>query len=268
VAIGQAGQRRMKVSDQVIEDLRTAIVSGGLPPGSKLPNERDLATEMGVSQPTVREAVRALTTLGLIEVRHGSGAYVSSDARASIANVLSVLVQLERVRIIDVLEIRQALGIYSIQRAVEHATDEEIENIAELSVAMVEADTVEGLAEATIAFQVGLAAAAHHPLLFAIECFIFELLMKFQYEVYRERSVTFWRKRAIVMTSHRDNVLAALRARNAGKAAKVMQVYQEQLRERWSKEPDLAKVELSDPSAIRTLSQIAIRIPDVRAVSD
>jgi GntR family transcriptional repressor for pyruvate dehydrogenase complex len=261
VTFDSVAPRRTKVSDQVIEDLQAAIISGKLAIGSKLPSERELAGELGVSQPTVREAVRALTTLGLIEVRHGSGAYVSSDPGASISNMLSLLVQLEHVRIIDVLEIRQALGVYSVRRAVEHATDEEIAKLRQLAAKINEEDTALGLAEAILEFQVAASAAAHHPLLFAIECFIFELLMKFQYDVYQHESADFWRKRAVMMAPDRGRLLDALEERDADKAGEMTGVYLEQLAKRWEKEPDLMNIELSGPDAMRTLSQTGIRVP-------
>ncbi|CNF04114.1 GntR family transcriptional regulator [Mycobacterium tuberculosis] len=265
-SVGDSNSRRLKVADQIIEEMRTAILVGEMKPGSKLPNERDLAAKFGVSQPTVREAVRALVTMGLLDVRHGSGVYVTFDTRASIASALNVLVQLEHVRVFDVLEIRAALAIYSIRRAVEHASDEEIENIEKLATAMVEADTVQGVAEATVEFQVGLAAAAHHPLLFAIECFLFELLMKFQYKAHRHRGAAFWMESAEAIKPYRDRVLAALRARDSDTAVEEMSAYQERLSERWLSEPALAKIELAGPSAMQTLSQITVHIPDVRAV--
>jgi GntR family transcriptional regulator, transcriptional repressor for pyruvate dehydrogenase complex len=258
----------MKVADQIIEEMRTAILVGELKPGSKLPNERDLAAKFDVSQPTVREAIRALVTMGLVDVRHGSGAYVSFDVRASIARALNVLVQLEHVRVFDVLEIRTALAVYSIRRAVQHATDEEIDRIIDLSDAIVRADTAQGAADATVEFQVSLAAAAHHPLLFAIECFVFELLMKFRYKAHRHRSAAFWAESANAIKPYRDRALYALRARDADKAADEMAVCQAQLNERWLNDPALAKIELAGPSAVQTLSQITVHIPDVRAVED
>jgi GntR family transcriptional regulator, transcriptional repressor for pyruvate dehydrogenase complex len=261
--IDRVQQRRSKVSDQVIEDLQAAIVSRKFEPGSKLPSERDLASDLGVSQPTVREAVRALTTLGLIDVRHGSGVYVSSNPRASISNVLSLLVQLERVRVVDVLETRQALATYSIRRAVGHATDEEIDRLIELAARIPEEETAQGLATATLEFQGAVAAAAHHPLLFAIECFVLELLMKLQFEVYRDRSAAFWRKRMMMMSDDRMRILQALKDRDADKATKMMETYLGQLTERWAKEPNLSKVTLSEPGTMRTLSRDDFRIPDI-----
>ena len=256
----------MKVADRIIDELRTSILVGDLPAGSQLPNERDLAASFGVSQPTVREAVRALATMGLIEVRHGSGAYVSANMRSSVASALNGLVQLEHVSVFDVLEIRSALGVYSIRRAVEHASDDEVQHVEELAEKMVQAETAQGVAEATVEFQVALAAASHHPMLFAIESFIFELLMKFQYKAHRNRSAAFWQESAKAIAPYRARVVRALRARDADLAADEMMAYQDQLRQRWTQQPALAKIELAGASAAQTLSQISVQIPEVRWV--
>jgi DNA-binding FadR family transcriptional regulator len=61
---------------QIAEQLRTLITGGEFPPGSRLPAERDLARELGVSRPSVREALIALEVEGWVEVRVGSGVYV------------------------------------------------------------------------------------------------------------------------------------------------------------------------------------------------
>src|SRR5438067_7978224 len=61
---------------QIAEQLRAAIASGDFPPGSRLPAERDLAKQLGVSRPSVREALIALEVEGWVEVRTGSGVYV------------------------------------------------------------------------------------------------------------------------------------------------------------------------------------------------
>jgi DNA-binding FadR family transcriptional regulator len=66
---------------QIAEQLRSLIASGEFSPGSRLPAERDLAKQLGVSRPSVREALIALEVEGIIDVRTGSGIYVrTSDA--------------------------------------------------------------------------------------------------------------------------------------------------------------------------------------------
>jgi DNA-binding FadR family transcriptional regulator len=61
---------------QIAEQLRSSIASGEFTPGSRLPAERDLAKQLGVSRPSVREALIALEVEGIIDVRTGSGIYV------------------------------------------------------------------------------------------------------------------------------------------------------------------------------------------------
>jgi len=65
---------------QIADQIRTLIRSGEFPPGSRLPPERDLAKQLGVSRPSVREALIALEVEGLVDVRIGSGIYVLGPA--------------------------------------------------------------------------------------------------------------------------------------------------------------------------------------------
>jgi GntR family transcriptional repressor for pyruvate dehydrogenase complex len=71
---------RGNAADQILEDLRGRILGGQLTRGTRLPTAKQLAEGYGVSGPTIREAIRGLTTAQLVEVRHGSGAYVTADA--------------------------------------------------------------------------------------------------------------------------------------------------------------------------------------------
>src|SRR6187431_3237315 len=73
---------------QIAEQLRSLIQSGEFPPGSRLPSERELAEQLGVSRPSVREALIALEIEGKVEVRVGSGVFVTQGkhARLSLAS--------------------------------------------------------------------------------------------------------------------------------------------------------------------------------------
>lgn len=76
--------------EQLYEKLSTAIIdqilSGSLAPGQRLPSERELARAFGVSRPSLREALGALQTLGVVETRHGSGSWISSNALEVLAD--------------------------------------------------------------------------------------------------------------------------------------------------------------------------------------
>ena len=65
-----------RLYQQVADSIRKQIQSGAMPAGSRLPSEKLLAQQLGVSRPTVREAMIALEIAGLVEIRTGSGSYV------------------------------------------------------------------------------------------------------------------------------------------------------------------------------------------------
>ena len=98
--------------------------------GTKLPAERDLAQRYGVSGPTVREAVRALSTLGLVDVRHGSGAYVTADAALLVATALSAVIRLGDLSCFDVLNVLGTLYRQAATEAVAVATEEDTSSSA------------------------------------------------------------------------------------------------------------------------------------------
>ena len=74
-----------RLYQQIAEQLRTLITAGELTPGSRLPAERDLAKQLGVSRPSVREALIALEVEGWVEVRTGSGVYVQDRSNSTAA---------------------------------------------------------------------------------------------------------------------------------------------------------------------------------------
>jgi GntR family transcriptional regulator, transcriptional repressor for pyruvate dehydrogenase complex len=80
------------VADSAVTALRALLARGQYQPGDRLPPERDLASGLGLSRPTLREAIRRLTEAGILESRRGSGTYV---ADIDLAEVFSVRLQLE-----------------------------------------------------------------------------------------------------------------------------------------------------------------------------
>src|SRR5690242_21519722 len=72
------GARTPRVTEGAIDKIRERIISGAWGPGDRLPRESELAAELGLSRNSLREAVRALSQLRVLEVRQGDGTYVSS----------------------------------------------------------------------------------------------------------------------------------------------------------------------------------------------
>jgi GntR family transcriptional repressor for pyruvate dehydrogenase complex len=248
-----------KASREIVESLRHSIASGELTRGERLPTEGDLAAHFGVSQPTIREALRVVEAMGLIEVRHGSGAYVTGDPHQFIATSLHTLLQMDRVGIVEVVEMRIALGGYSASRVVRFAAEKDLEVIEEQARRLEEAAELsdfEHIADAAVAFQVAVSAAAHNPLLFAIESVLAELLVRLQVDAFSKRSAAFWRKWSLQFNSDRGELVASFRARDEERAVRAMMQYLEHQRTRFSSDKTLADARLSDPEVLRVIQPI------------
>ncbi len=101
---------RGTVTQRAIEQLKALIVDGQLEPGQRLPTERELAVRLGMSRSSMREAIRALTVLGVLEARHGSGIYVTQLEASDLLETLGVVADLSRgPQVVELLEIRRAL---------------------------------------------------------------------------------------------------------------------------------------------------------------
>ena len=114
----------MRVVDQVVNMVR----EGHLKPGDKLPPERVIAEQMGISRPTVREAFAALEVIGVVETRTGQGSFIRSvDLENLMSRAESLF--LEERSPFEILETRKALESYGAALAAERATSEQLAEI-------------------------------------------------------------------------------------------------------------------------------------------
>lgn len=258
-------RRKVKIVDEIIETLRQDIVTRRLPDGSRLPSEKELSDQFGVSQPTVREAIRALETMGLIEVLHGNGTFVRSQGDYALASALQTLLQLENVGIMEVLAIRQVLGRYSIEQAAIKATEADIEAIATACAYFDSAankQDVEAVVSHIVGFQKAVSAAAQSPLLQSLEGFLLALLQAVQANSLTGKGLQFWRARAMEFQPHRIAILESIKSRDPVKARKAMDGYFEAQRERFERDANLRSVNLSSPSLIGVVSDMVRLIKD------
>jgi GntR family transcriptional regulator, transcriptional repressor for pyruvate dehydrogenase complex len=115
---------RRTLAHEAAEHLKQLIVDGTLQPGDKLPPERELSGRLGVSRPTLREAVRALVIMGLLESRHGSGTFVAhgtGDAGAAVSITINLHDPLE-----SLFELRLLLEPVATERAASYITHTEL----------------------------------------------------------------------------------------------------------------------------------------------
>jgi GntR family transcriptional repressor for pyruvate dehydrogenase complex len=238
---------RGKVTDEIIESLRQDIVTDRLKAGERLPNERELAQHFGVSQPTIREAVRALDVMGLIHVRHGSGAYVRGDSAYLAATALQTLLQIERVSILEALDVRQLLGRETARTAARVATEEDIEALEQRLEELREIDaqsSVEALIERLAGFQLAISAATHNPLLYL------------QIGPLSKRGLKHWIERSREFQNDRRKVVDAIRDRDGQRAFEAMENYLEHQRRIFAADKELSAMRLSDPKAVLAVADL------------
>lgn len=119
--------RRAGLVDQVIEQLRHAVLVGEWPVGQRIPNESDLVESLGVGRNTVREAVRALAHAGILDVRQGDGTYVCATSEVS-----GALRRLCGAELRDVLQVRRGLEVEGARLAAAHRTEADIAELRAL----------------------------------------------------------------------------------------------------------------------------------------
>jgi len=119
--------RPKKISEEIVGQIKQLISKGELKPGDRIPSERELATMLGVSRPSVREAIMVLEAMGFLESRQGGGTYVRALTEGSIMNPLAKLVEMRDPELLRSLaEVRMGLESWSAYLAAQRATDADI----------------------------------------------------------------------------------------------------------------------------------------------
>ena len=123
-----------RASSAIVDQIRTAILGGRLKQGERLPPERELAAQFGVSRVTVRDALRSLEATGLVEIRVGArgGAFVRSPSKERVGEGILDYLTMSSVTSEDVTELRMVLELGIIPLVCERATEEDIEDLLAL----------------------------------------------------------------------------------------------------------------------------------------
>ncbi len=118
-----------KVYEQVIQQIQSMIATGELKSGDKLPSERHLAEQLGVSRTSVREALRALQIIGLIEVKQGDGNFIKESFDQCLFEPLSAMFMLHQSRPQEIVDLRRIIEMETASLAAQRISDEEIEEL-------------------------------------------------------------------------------------------------------------------------------------------
>jgi GntR family transcriptional repressor for pyruvate dehydrogenase complex len=178
----QIASRTHKISDQIIEQIRNAILSGRFKPGDKVASEKELMSEFGVSKATLREALRVLEGMGLVEIRKGiaGGVFIAEvDMKTTIHSIINFL-HFKTVSVKDITMIRYLLEPPVAQIAASRIQPDDIMKLESL---IIENPAVpHTIVSREIGFHRYLARMTENPILILVMDFIDNILndIKFQ----------------------------------------------------------------------------------------
>ena len=157
-----------RISDAVADGLEKRILEGSLKSGDRLPSERDFAVELGVSRPTLREAIQKLISKGLLATRHGGGTVVTDQLEAHFVDPWQQMLSGHPMLHTDLLEFRQMLESQAASLAAERATSIDIERLDALYATLdsvYASNDLKACIDADVAFHQAIAEAAHNVLI-------------------------------------------------------------------------------------------------------
>jgi GntR family transcriptional regulator, transcriptional repressor for pyruvate dehydrogenase complex len=169
---------RTKLAETVAQQLLREIRGKQLEPGTRLPSERELMAGLGVGRSSIREAINGLAMLGVLEIRHGQGAFVANPT-ASTTPPSAIATALARGFTRDLFEARQLVEVHVARLAAERRTEADLREIAQALEDHERAVSEDRLAvEPSVRFHVRIAEAAHSDVLASFVSSLGEVMMQ------------------------------------------------------------------------------------------
>ena len=209
--------KRSAISEDVTLRIMSMIRNGELRPGDKLPSERQLAEAFGVSRVSLREGLRTLAFMKVLDVRTGDGTYVSSLDAQELVEPLTFVIELSQRTLFELVQARQLIEPFLAEQAALHASDDEIAQLRGcLALMEVSGEDYPQMVESDKELHRLIAEAAQNAFLYRFITTLSALVMKRRPEFQRDKD---WVPRTIKM--HRA-IVEAIAARDASAAKKAM----------------------------------------------
>ncbi|QBD84604.1 FadR family transcriptional regulator [Clostridium tetani] len=212
--------KNKKIYEEVIEQIKDMIYKGILKKGDKLPSERDMVEKLQVSRTSVREALRSLEIVGLIESRQGEGNFIKEDFEDGLIEPLSVMFMLQDSKSEEILELRKIIEVGTIKLAAERITESELGKLNELKEKLRTPNKEENLAEIDREFHYKIAAASKNFLLLGVLNAISALMESYIKDA-RKSILEEEGNRQELITQH-ENIFEALNNNSEDEAVEAM----------------------------------------------
>lgn len=205
--------KRTKISDEIANQIKRLITEGKLKPGDRLPPERELIKQLGVSRPSLREALNSLVSIGLLEVRQAKRTFVKSVTSKLIEDPLALLIKADEQKVFDLIEVRKAIETWSAYHAAQKALKEDIERldaiIRDMKKAFEEGRSWE---KEDADFHLAIAQATHNTIQVHIMSSIYDLLRQSMAKIFIDR------EQVKKLINHHLQIFLAIKNRDPEKA--------------------------------------------------
>jgi GntR family transcriptional regulator, transcriptional repressor for pyruvate dehydrogenase complex len=217
--------QRLRTYEQVMAQIEERILDGRLKPGDHLPSERELSASLGVSRPSLRESLRVLEALGIVDIRRGGGAdggaVLLETPGSGLSTVLKLQSALGHFSTTEVVEARVALETWSCREAAYRSTEQDHAELAAIldsmdsgTISASEFNALDAAFHQRIAESTGNALTAH-------------LMGALRTTIQREMIQAYarladWRETAKTVRSEHRAILAAIEAQDAAAAGRLV----------------------------------------------
>lgn len=215
-----------KLSGAVVRQIELLILRGILRPGERLPGERELAEQLGVSRPSLRDALAELQDQGLVEARAGAGVFVADVLGSAFSSALIRLFATHDQAIFDYLDFRKDMESLAAERAARLGSDTDlavVDTVFNRMVAAHEQRNTDEEARLDAEFHLAIIEASHNVVMLHMMRSMFDLLKE---GVFYNRQVMFKQRmtRDNLLDQHRS-INSALQARDGDAARKAIETH-------------------------------------------
>ncbi|MGD0863369.1 MAG: FadR/GntR family transcriptional regulator [Candidatus Limnocylindrales bacterium] len=221
LGLERIGKRPEPLATEIARRILDYLLAGHLEPGERIPSERHLAEALGVGRSVVREALKSITLLGLLEVRPGDGTFLRQADSELLPHAIEWGLLLGEQRVADLIEVRHHLEVLVAGLATDRATRDDLVMLRTYLENMRTASDTASFVSADLAFHMRMAEATANVVLLQIMASIRNLLRVWMERVRRSEADN------TLSTSEHETILRALECGDAAAARTAMEIHME-----------------------------------------
>ncbi|MBU3182168.1 FadR/GntR family transcriptional regulator [Clostridium psychrophilum] len=212
-----------KVYKQVIQQIKNMISDGTLKIGDKLPSERELVEKLKVSRSSIREALRSMENIGLIECRQGEGNFIGTNTENSLYEPLSIMFLLQKNTSQEIFELRMAIEVETVELASKKINSQELQELKLLVIKMKETYDRNLSISLDKEFHYKIAQAAHNILILNMMNAVSSLVDEYRKDALIK--IVEIKENTKVLGLQHENIYNALSENNLEDSVKAMKVH-------------------------------------------